>query len=61
MLHTVDLLEAYGFFFFPLLLSAVPVFTLAHRNCSLVSMTFVSTLPSVDTRKHCTVLWLLET
>lgn len=37
-----------------LLLSATLVFTLTHRNSSPVSMTFVSTLPSVDLRKHCT-------
>lgn len=37
-----------------LLLSATLVFTLTHRNSSLVSVAFVSTLPSVDLRKHCT-------
>ncbi|MEQ2220297.1 hypothetical protein ILYODFUR_003956 [Ilyodon furcidens] len=36
-----------------LLLSATVLFTLTHRNSCPVSMTFVSDLPSVDTRTHC--------
>lgn len=41
---------------FVLLLSATLLFTLTHRNSSPVSMAFVSTLPSVDTRKQCSSL-----